>query len=64
MKTIQIIDGRWYRLGNVSLHECCGCGLVHSVKHKLVRGMIFEQWTVNDYQTRKARKQRLKKEKR
>lgn len=56
MKTIQIYENKWYRLGNVEHHECCGCSLVHRVEHKLERGMIFERWSVDDYQTRKARK--------
>ena len=55
MKTIQVYDGRWYRLGNVELHECCDCGLVHRVDHRLERGMIFERWRVDRLETRRAR---------
>lgn len=60
MRTIQIEDGKWYRLGNVELHECCGCGLVHRVDHRLERGMIFERWRVDARETAKARKARKK----
>jgi folate-dependent phosphoribosylglycinamide formyltransferase PurN len=60
MRTIQLYDGKWYRLGNTQLHECCNpkCCLVHRVDHKLDRGMIFERWTVDKRETAKARKAR------
>ena len=56
IKTIQIIDGKWYRLGNAQFHECCFCSAVHRVDYKMERGMIFERWRLDDSETRKARR--------
>lgn len=56
LKTIQVYEHKWYRLGNVPLHECCGCGLVHRIEYRLERGMIFERWLVDDRETSKARR--------
>lgn len=64
MREIQIIDGKWYRLGNVPLHQCCSCGLVRRVDYRMERGMIFERWQVDQRETRKARKSQQKDAKR
>lgn len=56
--TIQIEDGKWYKLGHAQLHECCSCGLVHQVDYKLERGVIFERWRQDARETTKARKAR------
>ena len=55
MRTIQVYEHKWYRVGYVPLHECCDCGLVHRVEYKLERGMIFERWRVDRAETKRAR---------
>lgn len=58
-RTIQLIDGKWYRLahgGPPFWHECCSCGLVHKVAYKVENGSIWEQWTMDDELTDEARK--------
>jgi hypothetical protein len=60
VRTIQVFEDKWYRVGYVPLHECCGCGLVHRVEYKLERGMIFERWRVDRKETDKARRARKK----
>lgn len=54
-QAVQMWTGSWYRLENVPLHQCCDCGLVHLVEHKLARGVIFERWTIDARETRIAR---------
>lgn len=56
MKTVHIEDGKWYRLGMHAKHECCGCGLVHSVSYKIEKGVVFERWTADARLTAKVRK--------
>ena len=55
-RTIQIYEGRWYVLEKSYYHECCGCGLTHTVDTKLDGRHLFQRWKVNAHQTRKARK--------
>ena len=54
--SIQIWDGKWYRLGMKPLHQCCHCALVHEVDHKIERGVVFERWREDKHETRKMRK--------
>lgn len=56
-RTVQIIDGKWY-LDMFEYHECCDCGLVHSVDRKVERGKIFARWKVDRRATNKARRSR------
>lgn len=59
--TVQLIDGVWYRLANGRPpyhHECCDCGLVHKVAYKVENGLVWEQWTRDEKQTKAARKRR------
>lgn len=54
----QLYDNVWYKINDEYTHECCDCGLVHSVKYKLDNGNVMMQWNVNSKETRKARKVR------
>ena len=61
--TVQLVDGTWYRIANGKppyLHECCDCSLVHRVAYKMENGVIFEQWTRDEAETKAARKRRDK----
>lgn len=59
---IQITSGRWYAAGHGPplTEECCDCGLVHLVEYKmdLKNGKlnIWVRWTVDEKETRKARR--------
>jgi ABC-type nickel/cobalt efflux system permease component RcnA len=59
-QTTQLTDGQWVRSGEYTHHECCGCGLTHTVKYKLVSGVLYEQWITDRSETRKARRARKK----
>lgn len=54
--SIQLWDGAWYKLDDSYWHECCDCGLVHSVSFKLENGSLFYQWKTDKRQTALARK--------
>ena len=52
----QLWDGSWYLLDDSYSHQCCDCGLVHSVDFKLENGRLFQRWSVDTKETRKARR--------
>jgi hypothetical protein len=58
--TKHLTDGEWVKSGDYTHHECCDCGLVHIVRYKLKDGELWEQWTTDRPQTRKARRARKK----
>jgi hypothetical protein len=53
---IQLYDGHWSPIHNKGYHECCHCGLTHTVKYRLHEGVLFEMWTVNQRATQESRK--------
>ena len=57
MKSVQIIDGRWYALGSYDRQICCDCGLVHKLEHKLEKGRIYERVMVDAKATIAERKE-------
>ena len=57
MKSVQIIDGRWYALGSYDRQICCDCGLVHKLEHKLEKGRIYERVMVDAKATAAERKE-------
>lgn len=57
-RTVQFMDGRWYRVKGYTHHVCCDCGLTHRHTLKLEDGELFEQWTIDDEETRQQRRQR------
>lgn len=58
-RTIQLYDGKWHTLHADYWHECCQCGSVHAVTTKVDGTHLFQRWTFSEYQTRKARRQRV-----
>jgi hypothetical protein len=55
-RRIQLFDNEWTPIGNKGYHECCECGLTHTVKYKLHDGVMFEMWTKNKTATKESRK--------
>lgn len=53
---VQIIDNRWYALGDYDRQICCHCGLVHRLEYKLEKGRIFERVKVDAKATAAERK--------
>lgn len=51
----QIWDGSWYKLDDHYLHQCCDCGLAHSVTYKMEKGTLFYRWNINEKETKAAR---------
>jgi hypothetical protein len=45
-RTVQMTDGKWYKLGYFDGHVCCSCGAEHKVDVKLEKGVLWERWTV------------------
>lgn len=60
-KIIQLYDGQWSPIANKGYHECCSCGLTHTVRYKLHEGVMFEKWDINKTATRASRKRNKKK---
>lgn len=60
VETVQLFDRQWVKSGEYTHQECCGCGLVHRVKFKLVDGELWEQWIEDAKLTRLARARRNK----
>ena len=56
VQTVQLEDGEWVESGRFDRHQCCDCKLVHIVRFKLVDGKLYEQWTRDPVETRKARR--------
>lgn len=55
----QIVDGEWYRLAHGKppyLHECCKCGLVHTVEFKVENGGVWERWTIVEEKPKRRRR--------
>lgn len=52
---VQMYEDRWY-LDKFAEHECCDCGLVHSVEYEVERGRIFTRWRRNDRKTAEVRR--------
>ena len=57
VRSIELEDGKWYRLGHFEFHECCDCALVHRVETKLERGVLWTRWIRDEDQTKQARKE-------
>lgn len=54
---IQIVDGEWVIIEwSKQREQCCDCGLVHDVDHRVVNGDLEFRATVNRRATRLARR--------
>jgi hypothetical protein len=68
---IQITDGSWYAMffktkdeGDEEpfTEECCDCGLVHRIEHKVENGRLWVRYIVDKKATARARvRRKLKK---
>lgn len=56
-RTVQIVDGTWYELGDFDRDICCGCSLVHDLQYKMEKGRIKFRAKVNERETAKLRKE-------
>ena len=57
----QIYDGVWYVISHGKpphTLECCSCGLVHLREYKIENGQAFERLTVDEKETKLARRRR------
>ena len=52
---VQLTDGKWY-LDKFALHECCDCGLMHSVQYAVENGRIFVCWKLLPRETAAVRR--------
>lgn len=55
--TIQIEDGKWYRVKGYTHTECCDCALVHKEEFRLVDGSLEWTATRDDKMTEARRKE-------
>lgn len=56
--TYQVTDLEWLPIGQFQKHECCDCGLTHRIKYRIHEGVMQEQWTRDEKETRKQRKKK------
>lgn len=55
---VQIEPGRWYAVGDYSMHECCDCALVHDESFKVENGRLWFKTERNERETTRLRKLR------
>lgn len=55
--TIQMEDGKWYRVKGYTHTECCDCGLVHKEEFRLIDGALEWTATRDDKKTEERRKE-------
>jgi hypothetical protein len=54
--SIQMEEGKWYRLDSPEVTECCSCGLVHVTEYMFENGRMFWRATTDMKATRASRK--------
>lgn len=57
-----VTDGEWFPVVQSESWECCGCGLVHVIEHKVTERGLEWSWTVDEEETRAARLRKVKTE--
>jgi hypothetical protein len=55
--SIQIEEGKWYRLRGYTHSECCDCALVHLEEYRLVDGHLEWRAVRDDKETNARRKE-------
>jgi hypothetical protein len=54
--SIQMEEGKWYRLDSPEITECCDCGLVHVTEYMFENGRMFWRAKTDPKATRASRK--------
>jgi hypothetical protein len=54
--TYQVADMEWLPIGQFKTHVCCDCGLAHKIKYRIHEGIMQEQWTRSDKETKSQRR--------
>ena len=54
--TYDVSDLEWLPVGSFKTHVCCDCGLSHKVKYRIHEGVMQEQWSRDDRETKRQRK--------
>jgi hypothetical protein len=52
----QVTDHEWLPVGSFKTHVCCDCGLAHKVRYRIYEGVMQEQWSRDDRETKRQRK--------
>ena len=49
IRSVQMEEGKWYRLDSPELTECCHCSMVHLTEYMLENGRLFwRSWVDKD----------------
>ncbi len=56
----QVYDGEWLEVANHNEHrvQCCDCGLVHSIKYRVIKGRIHFRTKLNMRATAAVRRKK------
>ena len=57
LKSIQMYEGKWYRVKGYNYTECCDCALIHKEAFRLVDGSLEWSGTRDDKLTEERRKE-------
>ena len=57
LKSIQMYEGKWYRVKGYNYTECCDCALTHKEEYRLVDGHLEWRAVLAPDRTDKRRKE-------
>jgi len=55
--SVQMEEGKWYRLDSPEITECCDCSLIHITEYMFENGRMFWRSKVDRAGTRQKRKE-------